>query len=65
MVQSIFDDIGFETANDLMGKAIADVARETARLGLPEAVKVNGVWVAQYPDGRVAPLAEALNADPL
>lgn len=57
-MKSIFEEIGFDHANKLMADAIAKAARETAALGLPEAVKIDGAWCARFPDGCIWPLAE-------
>ncbi|HHH0339052.1 TPA: hypothetical protein ACPZAA_002286 [Yersinia enterocolitica] len=51
MAKSIIDLIGREEANRLMAAAVAKAAQENRDLGLPEPVKVNGVWVKKYPDG--------------
>jgi hypothetical protein len=62
-MKSIFEEIGFDHANKLMADAIARAARETAALGLPEAVKIDGAWSARFPDGRVLPLSDYLALD--
>lgn len=51
MAKSIIDLIGREEADRLMAVAVSKAAQENRDLGLPEPVKVNGVWVKQYPDG--------------
>ncbi|HDL7479523.1 TPA: hypothetical protein PXN76_004275 [Yersinia enterocolitica] len=51
MAKSIIDLIGREEASRLMAAAVAKAAQENRDLGLPEPVKVNGVWVKKYPDG--------------
>ncbi|CNH02942.1 hypothetical protein [Yersinia enterocolitica] len=53
MAKSIIDLIGREEANRLMAVAVAKAAQENRDLGLPESVKVNGVWVKKYPNGRI------------
>ena len=62
MAKSIFEEIGYDQANKLMANAIAEAARETAALGLPDTVKKNGVWQALFPDGHLAPLQAAVAA---
>lgn len=59
MTLSIVEEIGYERVSKLMGEAIANAARETAALGLPDAVKIDGVWLAKYPDGRLSLLRDA------
>lgn len=59
-MKSIFEEIGFDHANKLMADAIARAARETAALGLPEAVKIDGAWCAWFPDGQIVPLNDYL-----
>ncbi|HHL2500770.1 hypothetical protein [Yersinia enterocolitica] len=51
MAKSIIDLIGREETNKLMAIAVAKAAQENRDLGLPEPVKVNGIWVKKYPDG--------------
>ncbi|WP_227731164.1 hypothetical protein [Yersinia proxima] len=48
MAKSIIDLIGREEANRLMAAAVAKAAQENRDLGLPEPVKVNGVWVKSF-----------------
>lgn len=55
-MKSIFEEIGLDHANKLMADAIARAARETAALGLPDAVKIDGAWCASFPNGKVLPL---------
>ncbi len=51
MTKSIIDIIGREEAFKLMEKAVLKVADENARLGLPKAVKIDGVVHRQHADG--------------
>ncbi|EQA7421378.1 TPA: hypothetical protein PXR14_001437 [Yersinia enterocolitica] len=53
MAKSFIDLIGRKEANKLMAAAVAKAAQENRDLGLPEPVKVNGVWVKKYPNGRI------------
>ncbi|EKN3528310.1 hypothetical protein WFO61_08245 [Yersinia enterocolitica] len=53
MAKSIIDLIGREEADRLMAVAVSKAAQENRDLGLPESVKVNGVWVKKYPDGSI------------
>ncbi|ENA1775982.1 hypothetical protein LGL88_04685 [Yersinia ruckeri] len=53
MEKSIIDLIGREEANRLMAAAVAKAAQENRDHGLPEPVKVNGVWVKKYSNGRI------------
>ncbi|WP_186370147.1 hypothetical protein [Yersinia bercovieri] len=50
MAKSIIDLIGREEANRLMAAAVAKAAQENRDLGLPEPMKVDGVWVKKFPD---------------
>lgn len=59
MAKSLFDEIGKERVDELMGEAVAKAAAESAALGLPKVVNVDGVWCRQYPDGRIEPIKEA------
>lgn len=51
MSKSIIDIIGRKEAFKLMEKAVLKVADENARLGLPKAVKIDGVVHRQHADG--------------
>ncbi|CNG95048.1 Uncharacterised protein [Yersinia enterocolitica] len=53
MAKSIIDLIGKEEANRLMASAVAKAAQANRDLGLPEPVKVNGVWFKKFPDGSI------------
>lgn len=53
MAKSIIDLIGREEANRLMTAAVTKAAQENRDHGLPEPVKVNGVWVKKHPDGSI------------
>ncbi|AYC30976.1 hypothetical protein D3880_00610 [Pseudomonas cavernae] len=55
-MKSIIEEIGLELANNLMADATAKAVRESAALGLPDAVKLDGAWCARFPDGHVLPL---------
>jgi hypothetical protein len=57
--KSLFDEIGKERAETLMGDAVAKAAAESDALGLPKVVNVDGVWCKRYPDGRIEPIKEA------
>lgn len=57
--KSLFDEIGRERADELIGDAVAKAAAESEALGLPKVVNVDGVWCKQYPDGRIEPIKEA------
>lgn len=59
-MKSIFEEIGFDRASKLMADATARAARETAALGLPETVAIDGTWCAKFPDGRVLLLNDYL-----
>lgn len=56
MSKSLIDQIGRERADQLMQEAVAEAAAKADALGLPHVVEVNGVWVKQYPDGRIEPI---------
>jgi len=66
-VKSIIDVIGRGEASRLMGEATAAAAEENRCLGLPEAVKIDGIWSRRYPDGRIEPdspqLIQAANGE--
>lgn len=56
MSKSIIEAIGRERALKLMSNATSKAAIESADAGLPEAVKVKGVWCRKFADGRVEPM---------
>lgn len=58
MAKSLIDNIGPERAEQLIGDAIAEQVRKANALGLPQAVKIDGVWCRQYPDGRIEAITE-------
>lgn len=51
MAKSIIDEIGRERCYSLMEDAMVKAAAETKKLGLPEPVKIDGVWYKKFPDG--------------
>jgi len=53
MTTDVFELFGSAEATRLMTAAVERAAAENRRLGLPEAVLVNGEWLAKYPDGRL------------
>ncbi|KRD74495.1 hypothetical protein [Lysobacter sp. Root983] len=64
MTKSLIDQIGRERADQMIEKAVTDAVDEAQARGLPEAVKIDGVWVKRYPDGRIEPIdGEASHAD--
>lgn len=56
MTKSLIDQIGPERADQLIEKAVTDAVAEAAAHGLPQAVKIDGVWCKRYPDGRIEPI---------
>ena len=56
MTKSLIDKIGRERADQMIEKAVTDAVAEAQANGLPEAVKIDGVWVKRYPDGRIEPI---------
>ena len=53
MAHDVFDLLGTEEAQRLMGDAIQRAAESNRRLGLAEPVKTSGEWLAMHPDGRL------------
>jgi len=58
MSKSLIDSIGRPRAEALMAGAVSDAAASADAQGLPQVVKIAGVWCRRYPDGRT----EALDA---
>lgn len=58
MSKSFIDEIGRERAEQLMADAVREAAEKANGLGLPQVVKIKGVWCKRYPDGRIEPIAE-------
>lgn len=58
MSKSLIDSIGRPRAEALMAEAAGEAAESADALGLPQVVKIGGVWCRRYPDGRT----EALDA---
>ncbi|ALN64535.1 hypothetical protein GLA29479_3684 [Lysobacter antibioticus] len=56
MTKSFIDEIGAERAQALVKEKVAEAIAEADALGLPQVVKIDGVWCRQYPDGRVEPV---------
>ncbi|SDY78188.1 hypothetical protein SAMN04487939_10654 [Lysobacter sp. yr284] len=56
MTKSFVDEIGAERAQALASKAVAEAIAEADARGLPQVVKIDGVWCRRYPDGRVEPV---------
>lgn len=56
MAKSIIDAIGRERAYQLMGDAVAKAAADNQAQGLPEPIKINGIWYRQFPDGHTEPI---------
>lgn len=52
-MKSMIEEIGLDRVNELLAEATAKAARKSDELGLPHAVKIDGVWCRQYPDGHV------------
>lgn len=54
MARDVFDLLGTEEAQRLMSEAVQRAADEARRLGLPEAIEVNGEWMVMQSnhDGR-------------
>jgi hypothetical protein len=61
MANKIPEWLGGEEAQRLMREAVERAAAENRRLGLPEAVKVRGVWLAKFPDGHLETITGDLN----
>lgn len=53
MSKSLIDEIGRERAEALMSDAVQEAVQKANQLGLPQVVRVDGVWVRRYPDGRI------------
>ncbi|AVX40740.1 hypothetical protein [Yersinia massiliensis] len=53
MKKSIIELIGREHANTLMAGAVVKAAAENQERGLPEPVKVDGVWYRKFPNGKL------------
>lgn len=62
-VKSIIDVIGREEAFRLMGEAVKEAHEKALQAGLPSPVEIDGVWCAQYPDGRIEPLESEASGD--
>ncbi len=58
MSKSLFDEIGEERLQTIMGDAAAKAAAESEALGLPKIVNIDDAWCRQYPDGRIEPIKE-------
>ncbi|MCC7005042.1 MAG: hypothetical protein IT497_00180 [Ottowia sp.] len=56
MAKSIIDAIGRERAYKLMDDAMGKAAADTKKLGLPEPVKIDGIWYREFPDGHKEPI---------
>lgn len=56
MTKSLIDEIGTDRAQALIKETVAEAIAEADALGLPQVVKIDGVWCRQYPDGRVEPV---------
>lgn len=64
MTKSLIDRIGRERADQLIQEAVTNAVAEAQAHGLPEAVKIDGVWRKRYPDGRIEPIdGEASHAE--
>lgn len=58
MSKSLIDSIGRPRAEALMADAVSEATARADAQGLPQVVKIGGVWCRRYPDGRT----EALDA---
>ncbi len=56
MSKSLIDSIGRQRAEALMAGAVSDAAESADAQGLPQVVKIDGVWCRRYPDGRTESL---------
>lgn len=69
MSKSLIDSIGRPRAEALMANAVSDAVASADAQGLPQVVKIGGVWCRRYPDGRTealdAPSPAAFGAAPL
>ena len=56
MAKSLFDEIGWERASDLMCEATRQAIAEAHAHGLPVTAQVDGVLSRIFPDGHVEPV---------
>lgn len=56
--KSLIEQIGRERAEALMAGAVDDAVEKANALGLPQVVRIKGVWCRRYPDGRVEQINE-------
>ena len=59
MAKSLFDEIGWERASDLMCEATRQAIAEAHAHGLPVTAQVDGVLSRIFPDGHVEPVQPA------